>query len=86
MSDIQITEKDKHNAVEALLLDGAEFRVTRQILADWIEKHGYMFSRSSPYRAMQSNGLMIQDRDTWPSFHEMLADLLRYIDNAGANS
>lgn len=76
-------------AVTRLLRDGAEFRATEEVLARWLEKHGFVVTArplDGFYGARRANGLRLVGRDHWPTYHEMLADLLARIDANGGVS
>lgn len=80
-------------AVTRLLRDGVEFRATEEVLARWLEKHGFLTTalpKEGLYGALSgrkaSLGARLVGRDTWPTYHEMLADLLARIDANGGVS
>lgn len=73
-------------AAEALMRDGAELRATQEILSTWLEKHGYFTAQTTTGEcvAMRADagypGMHLEGRDNWPTYHEMIADLLARID------
>lgn len=71
------------NAIEQLLMDGAEMRATRRVLSNWFEARGLdvpdMPYLNGDWTAQTTGGLPptgFQEFPTWHSYHEMLADLL----------
>lgn len=92
---------DQRRATEIIkdyIREGVELRATQSILSGWFEQHGYLIGEhgvidmGGNYRALQANpgklGMYLEGRDSWPTYHEMLADLLVRIDaaqNGGAS-
>lgn len=79
----QIT-RGAEEAITRLVMDGVEFRATEEIISEWLYKRGYITTarpKDGNYGAQRSNGLRLVGQDKWPTYHEMLRDLLARIDD-----
>jgi hypothetical protein len=68
-------------AARWLMARGVEFDATEQILASWLYRRGYVFGPwGDGTWVWQTSGGDNVDRTRYPSFHELLAELLERVD------
>lgn len=82
--EIKLDEQTGHDVIAQLLCDGAELRLVLAVLSPWFLKHGYVFTprpHLGQYRAQHANGIKLETNHTWFTAHEMIADLLKLIED-----